>query len=84
MPYFASISVTYALPLNYPQKGFQIICGMASVPWRFIMTDADGVSTIFVNNDDLSSFPKFMHFVLKEKIGLKKGYFKVSIPLKCQ
>lgn len=47
-------------------------------PWRYISTDDDGVSTIHVVEEDILTFSKFMHSVIKSKIGMQKGYFKVS------
>ena len=52
-----------------------------SFPWQQVEKDVNGVTTIHVNDENLRSFPRFMHAVLKEELGLEKGYFKVSKPI---
>lgn len=40
---------------------------------------ADGIITLIVNSDILANFPQFMNYVIKKKIGLEHGFFKVGV-----
>lgn len=50
---------------------------MASLPWRFLETDSNGVVTVNVEEADLTCFPMFMHHIIKKGVGFEKGFFKV-------
>ena len=56
------------------------VTDMASLPWRSVENN-EGVNTVVVNDEDISDFPMFMHCILYEKIGLDKGFFKVSLKM---
>ncbi|KAK3917021.1 Lysine-specific demethylase 4E [Frankliniella fusca] len=47
-----------------------------SMTGRRIAKDSNGITTIYVNEEDLADFPNFMRFVLNEKLGLDEGVLK--------
>lgn len=47
------------------------------LPWERIEVDAHGSPTIILS-EEISDFAKFMSVVIRKKVGLQLGYFKVS------
>ncbi|KAJ1521800.1 hypothetical protein ONE63_003435 [Megalurothrips usitatus] len=45
--------------------------------WTDVKLDPGGVPTVFVTDDHMRDFPKFMDHVIREKIGIEMGCFKV-------
>lgn len=50
---------------------------MGPLPWSSIDLDGQGVDVVIVSGDNLENFPLFMSSILKEKIGMDQGVFKV-------
>ncbi|KAJ1521802.1 hypothetical protein ONE63_003437 [Megalurothrips usitatus] len=49
------------------------------MPWMKVEIDEIGGETLLVEEKHLTNFPKFMQYVINQKIGMSKGYFKIVI-----